>query len=80
MPPANRDSSELTRKRREMALYAYASANTSAVNAGTSVRREQPTVQMAEVIVQRKQGGCYCASANAGTYDMVGCGPCRGGV
>lgn len=76
MPPANRDSSELTRKRRAGVLAAWAAANTAAVNAGVSVLREQATTQSLEVVVQRQQGACYCNAA----YDFVGCGPCRGGV
>lgn len=76
MPPANRDSSDLTRRRRAGVLAAWAAANTSAVNAGASVRREQPTTQSLEVVVQRQQGACYCNAA----YPFVGCGPCSGGV
>ena len=69
MPPANRDASELTRRKRSMALYTFASANTAAVNAGTSVRREQNAFPTLDIVTLRKQGGCYCA----GYYDKNGC-------
>lgn len=59
-----------------MALNAYASANTAAVNAGTSVLREQPSTQTLDVVVARQQGGCYCAEAQAGIYPFRGVGNC----
>jgi hypothetical protein len=80
MPTINRDASELTRKRRAMALYAFNSVNSAAVNAGTSMRREQVNTQTLDIVTARKQGGCYCAEALAGTYPLVGCGACRGGA
>lgn len=77
MPPANRDASELTRQRKSMTLYAWSSQNTAAVNTGASVLREQQTTQTLDVVVQRQQGGCYCATQ--GQYPLVGCGPCGRG-
>ncbi len=60
MPPANRDSSELTRRRAAKTLYGYNTENKAAVNAGTSVLREQPSWQALSVVTQRQMGGCYC--------------------
>lgn len=76
MPPANRDASELTRKRRAMALYAFNNAVVAAQSNGVNtVRREQNNTQTLDVATARKQGGCYCAEAAAGTYRMSGtCG------
>ena len=66
MPTAVFDASYLTFRQRAKTLSAFYAANTAAVNAGTSVLREQPTVQMAEVITTRKQGGCFCTNDAAG--------------
>jgi hypothetical protein len=76
MPPANRDASELTRKRRAMALYAFNTANSGAVTAGYSVQREQSRYQTLDVVTARQQGGCYCAAINSsnGGYDLTSCG------
>jgi hypothetical protein len=60
MPPANRDSSELTRRRAAKTLYGWNNENKAAVIAGTSVLREQPNTQLLSVVTQRKMGGCYC--------------------
>jgi hypothetical protein len=77
MPPANRDASELTRRRKAKALYSYnqdlKAAQTSAVG---SVLREQPSAQMSDFVAQRKMGGCYCG-ANYDFFGPGGCG-CRG--
>lgn len=81
MPTTNRDASELTRRRKAKALYAYNSTNTAAVAAGTSVRREQPTFATLDIVTLRNQGGCFCTTdASANPYDFQapgGCG-CRG--
>jgi hypothetical protein len=60
MPPANRDSSELTRRRAAKTLYGYNTERVAAVIANGSVRREQPTFQVLGVTTQRQMGGCYC--------------------
>ena len=60
MSTANYTSSDLTRIRRAMALAAFNTANAAAVNAGTSVQREQATSQTLDVVVARNQGICYC--------------------
>jgi hypothetical protein len=66
MPTAVFDASYLTLRKRAKTLYAYNAANTAAVNAGASILREQPSTQMAEVIVVRRQGGCFCTNDAAG--------------
>jgi hypothetical protein len=70
MPVANRDSSELTRGRRAMALYSF--ANTLRNQNGNSVRREQPNTQVLNVFTEARQGGCYCSNLSAGTYIFGG--------
>jgi hypothetical protein len=70
MPVSNYDSSNLTRVRRAMALSAYQVVQAAAVNAGTSVRREQTSDATLDVVVARRQGECYCATA--GTYTNNG--------
>lgn len=72
MPVANRDSSELTRARRAMALYSF--ANTIKNLNGSTVRREQPTTQISDVVVEGRQGACYCSNTSAGTYIFGGKG------
>ena len=77
MPTTVYDASLLTFRKRAKALYAYNAALTGAVNAGASVRREQPTLQSGEVITTRKQGGCFCTSDAAGlSMTAQGPGPC----
>ena len=39
---------------------AFNTANAAAVNAGTSVQREQLNTQTLDVVVARNQGICYC--------------------
>lgn len=78
MPPANRDASELSRRRKAKALYAWKSQVNAADTNGNVVRREQASSGTLDVIIQRRQGGCYCAASLAGTYDFVGCGSCGG--
>jgi hypothetical protein len=71
MPTANRDSSDLSRKRRAMTLYAWNQQNLTAV-AQKGVYREQPTFQTLDVTTQRQLGACYCAGL--GLNDFNGCG------
>lgn len=70
MPTAIYDSSYLTFRRRAGVLSGY-NANLNAFrNSGSEgyklVRTEQPTLQTAEIITTRKQGGCFCADSLAG--------------
>ena len=67
MPVTNADSSNLTRVRRAMALNAYQAQQAAAVQAGTSVRKEQNSDVTLDVVVARNQGGCYCAAS--GNYE-----------
>ena len=62
MPTSVYDASYITFRNRSKALYAYNNAIKAAQLAGTTVRTEQPSLQMAEVILTRKQGGCFCSN------------------
>ncbi len=55
MPTANYDASLLTQRKRNIALYTYYLDNQNAVNAGTTVRREQPNTQLGTVVTERRQ-------------------------
>lgn len=77
MPTAVYDASYITFRNRAKALYGYNVARQAALNAGQTVRTEQPTTQMAEVILVRKQGGCFCSNDAAGlSVTFQGQGPC----
>jgi hypothetical protein len=82
MPTAIYDSSYLTFRRRAGVLNAYnAGLNTfrdAAPGNYNLVRTEQPTLQTAEIISTRKQGGCFCATAAAGLsiHSRATPGPC----
>ena len=75
MPVANTDASQITKKNRDKALYAFFNTNQTAINNGQSVLREQPNTQMAVVITQR-QIGCPACTADASTnpYPFRGTG------
>ncbi len=55
MPTTNYDSSLLTQRRRNYAIYTWNRINSAAVNAGLSVRREQPDTQLETVVTYRHQ-------------------------
>jgi len=76
MPTTNYDSSYVTFRRQAKALYAYNTQNSTAVQNGRSIKREQPTWQMSDVVVTRKQGGCFCGP---NIRDFNAPGPCCGG-
>ncbi len=69
MGTTNYDSSLRTQQRRSLALYTFNRLNNAAVNAGTSVRREQPDTQLAETVAYRHEvranytpvDGCPCS-------------------
>ena len=69
MPVANHDSSYITLRKQQSALYAYNNQLKSAQNAMTTVLREQPNTQTSGVIVDRKQGGCVCGATNVYTFN-----------
>ncbi len=80
MPTAVYDASLVTFRARAKALYGFNAANTAAVNTGASVKREQPTLQSAEVLLVRKQGGCFCSQDAANLpYNRPTPGPCSCG-
>lgn len=68
MSTANRDSSYITLRRQQAALYAYNSVIQAAQDSNATVRTEQPTYQSLAVITDRKQGGCVCSQTNAYTF------------
>ena len=55
MPTGNYDSSLLTQRKRNYAIYTWNRLNNQAVANGTSVRREQPDTQLATVVTYRNQ-------------------------
>lgn len=55
MPTGNFDSSLLTQRRRNYALYTWNRLNQARVNDGTSILREQPNTQLATVVTYRHQ-------------------------
>lgn len=71
MPTANYDSSLLTQRKRNYAIYTWNRLNNAAVQNGTSVRREQPDTQLATIVTYRDQvsantlpeAECPCAVA-----------------
>jgi hypothetical protein len=71
MPTANYDSSLLTQRRRNYAIYTWNRINSAAVNVGASVRREQPDTQLQTVVTYRHQvsantnptAACPCAES-----------------
>jgi len=69
MPVANHNSSYITLRRQQSALYAFNNQLQIAKNAGASVQREQTNTQTSGVIVDRKQGGCICGVQNPYTYN-----------
>lgn len=67
MPTTIYDSSYLTFRKRAAVLYGYNNkVNEYAATDKSIVRREQPTLQTAEIPTTRKQGGCFCATDAAG--------------
>jgi hypothetical protein len=72
MPTANYDSSLLTQRRRNYAIYTWNRINSAAVNAGLSVRREQPDTQLETVVTYRHQ-------VSANTNPAAAC-PCSESV
>jgi len=55
MPTTNYDASLRSRQKRAIALVTFKNQTTSSVNAGTSVRREQPDTQLGEILTQRHE-------------------------
>ena len=78
MGTANYDASRITQRKRAVAMSSWNATNKAAVNAGTSVRREQNAFATLDIVTARKQGGCYCTDARNGTYDRGGDCGCGG--
>jgi hypothetical protein len=72
MPTGNYDSSLLTQRKRNYALYTWNRINSAAVNAGLSVRREQPDTQLDTIVTYRNQ-------VSANTNPAAEC-PCSNSV
>jgi hypothetical protein len=72
MPTGNYDSSLLTQRKRNYVLYTWNKINSAAVNAGLSVRREQPDTQLETVVTYRHQ-------VSANTNPAAEC-PCSNSV
>lgn len=68
MPTANYSCSLYTQRQRNSALYNANKLRESAVNAGTSVLREQPSTQLNEVVIQRHE-----TRGNSGPVNGSGC-------
>jgi len=67
MPTANFDASLLTKRRRDFTIYSWNKTNEALVNAGLSIKREQPNSQLATVVTYRHEAlannttnGCQC--------------------
>jgi hypothetical protein len=68
MSTANRDSSYITLRRQQAALFAYNANLQAAQTSNGNVRSEQPSYQSLAVITDRKQGGCTCSQTNVYTF------------
>lgn len=70
MPTNIYDASYITFRKRAGTLSGYKQNLQNYINASpegyTLVRSEQPTLQTAEIILTRKQGGCFCQQDAAG--------------
>jgi hypothetical protein len=71
MPTANRDASRVTQRKRAVALYTWNAANKTAVNAGQSVRREQPDTQLGEVLAQRNTTKAFIGNSCPCSADVL---------
>jgi hypothetical protein len=78
MPTAVYDASYLTFRKRAKTLYAFAAAvDTARETQPYTTAREQLNAPTAEVIITRKQGGCFCTNDAAGlSATNNGQGPC----
>jgi len=59
MSTRNFDASRVTNKMQNRTLYGYYANNTKN---GTSVRPEQPTGQLNNIVVERSTGACSCTN------------------
>lgn len=71
MTVTNFDSSLLSKKKRDKALYTWRLSNDSARNSGTAtVLVEQPTFQSGSVVSNRKMGASVCGCNTAEDASM----------
>ena len=73
MGTGNFDASRVAQRNRSTVMYGFYANNNAAVNAGTSVRREQPGTQLQELVAYRNMtkgfftpvvngvAGCECS-------------------
>jgi hypothetical protein len=81
MTLTNRDYTQHTLKKTQKALFAWKSINDAAVLSGISVLREQPSFVGATVVINRRQGGCKCATdALENPYEFNGLSSCGCGT
>ena len=67
-----RDASLITKKNRDIALYAWKNQQNTYVNAGnTSVLAEQPNTQSGQVVTQRNLGCIACSQVTATATSVV---------
>ena len=59
MGTANRDASRVTQRKRAVTMYSWNATNNAAINAGQSVRREQPDGQVGELLAYRNTTRAY---------------------
>jgi hypothetical protein len=63
MGTANRDASRVTQRKRAVTMYSWNAANHTAIEAGQSVRREQPNTQLGELLAYRNTTRAYSTPA-----------------
>jgi hypothetical protein len=67
-----RDASLITKRNRDIALYAWKNQQNTFVNAGgTNVLAEQPTYQSGQVVSQRNLGCVACSQVTATATSVV---------
>lgn len=59
MPTANYDASRVTQRNRSVAMATWNAANNIALNARTTVRREQPSGQLNELLAYRDMSSAF---------------------
>lgn len=72
MSTTNRDASIITKRNRDVALYAWKNQQNTLVNSGgTTVLAEQPTYQSGQVVTNRNLGCVACAQVTTTTNTVV---------
>jgi len=81
MTLTNRDYTQHTLKKTQKALFAWKSTNDAAVVAGISALREQSSSVSGSIVLNRRQGGCKCATdALDNPYEFNGLSSCGCGT